>query len=146
MLTISIIIIASILAIVILVFLLKSSLPESKKQSILLLLGFLVFASILISNIKSKQMFSFNLFSSHTANRINSAFYGQLPNYQKKYHLDESLTGSLLTQKNYGSIEGKSYEEKIIFLSKKDEGASLFLFRLAEGLRSEGIPTFYIKI
>ena len=76
MLTISIIIIASILAIVILVFLLKSSLPESKKQSILLLLGFLVFASILISNIKSKQMFSFNLFSSHTANRINSAFYG----------------------------------------------------------------------
>ena len=131
MLTISIIIIASILAIIILAFLLKSSLPQNKKQSILLLLGFLVFTSILISNIKSKQIFSFNLFSSHTANRINSAFYGQLPTYQTKYHLDEGLIGSTLANNNYGAIEAKSYEEKIIYISKKDEGASLFLYRLA---------------
>lgn len=96
MLTISIIIIASILATVILAFLLKSSLPQNKKQSILLLLGFLVFTSILISNIKSKQLFSFNLFTSHAVNRINDAFYGSLPPYPHKYSLDDTDTGPLL--------------------------------------------------
>ena len=65
MLSLSVVIIASILASVALFFLMRSTLPEQKKQNILLLMGILIFSSIAISNIKTRDFSFGSLFGSH---------------------------------------------------------------------------------
>ena len=55
MISLSVVITASVLASVALFFLMRSTLPEKKKQNILLLMGILIFLSIAISNIKTRD-------------------------------------------------------------------------------------------
>ena len=65
MLSLSVVITASVLASVALYFLMRSTLPEPKKQNILLLMGILIFTSIAISNIKTREFTLSSLFDNN---------------------------------------------------------------------------------
>ena len=65
MISLSVVITASVLASVALFFLMRSTLPEKKKQNILLLMGILIFLSIAISNIKTRDFSLGSLFQNN---------------------------------------------------------------------------------
>lgn len=88
MFSLSIVIVASILAGVALFFLLGSKINDSKKQKILILMGMLIFLSILISNFKSNDIFTFSLLQNSAKNKINSIFIKEPLHYEHKYNLD----------------------------------------------------------
>lgn len=73
MLSLSMVVIASILASVALFFLMRSSLAEDKKQTILVLVGILFFLSIAISNFKSRE-FTLPFFSSPLKSKLKSIY------------------------------------------------------------------------
>ncbi len=146
-LSLSIVIIAAVLASVALFFLLGSKVDNFKKQNILIIVGSLILLSILISTFKSHDMFTFSLLNSVTKNKIHSMFATPLPAYVHKYHLDESTLGDYLFEKNYAfDPSAKDYNECIIYISKKDDGASFFLYQLTQKLRAKGYPAFYVKM
>lgn len=94
--SLSIVIVAAILASIALFFLLGSKINEFKKQNILILMGLLIFLSILISNFKSHDIFTFSLLHSSTKNKINSIFVKDPLSYNSKYNLDEKTLGDYL--------------------------------------------------
>lgn len=73
-LSISVIIISTLLCAVALFFLLGTPIKDIKKQQILVIVGLLIFLSILISNFKSQDIFTFSLLNSISKNKINSIF------------------------------------------------------------------------
>lgn len=108
-LSLSIVITASFLASLALFFLLGSSINENKKQKILMIMGVLIFLSILISNFKSQDIFTFSLLNNSSQNKIKSIFSNSLPAYSKKYELDPAILSSSIYDRNYGPIEKKDY-------------------------------------
>lgn len=146
-LSLSIVIIAAVLASVALFFLLGSNVNELKKQNILVIVGSLILLSILISNFKSNDLFKFSLLNSTSKNKINSIFSSDLPTYNNKYTMDSKTLGDYLFDKNYALDSGtKDYNECIIYVSNKGEGGSYFLYQLVQKLRSKGYPAFYVKM
>lgn len=73
-LSISVIIISTLLCAVALFFLLGTPIKDIKKQQILVIVGLLIFLSIMISNFKSQDIFTFSLLNSISKNKINSIF------------------------------------------------------------------------
>lgn len=73
-LSISVIIISTVLCAVALFFLLGTPIKDIKKQQILVIVGLLIFLSIMISNFKSQDIFTFSLLNSISKNKINSIF------------------------------------------------------------------------
>jgi hypothetical protein len=147
MISLSIVIIAAVLASVALFFLLGSNVQELKKQQILVIVGSLLLLAILISNFKSNDMFTFSLLNSSSKNKIHSVFSTGLPAYVQKYNLDPKTLGDYLFDKNYAFDSGsKDYTEYIIYSSNKDEGGSFFLHQLTDKLRAKGYPAFYVKM
>lgn len=145
--SLSIVIVAAILASIALFFLLGSKINEFKKQNILILMGLLIFLSILISNFKSHDIFTFSLLHSSTKNKINSIFVKDSLNYNSKYNLDQKTLGDHLFQRNYAlDFSSKDYNEFIIFSSKKHEGGSYFMSQLAQKIRYKNFPAFYVKM
>lgn len=146
-LSLSVVIVAAILASIALFFLLGSHIAEMKKQQILVIVGGLIFVSLLISSFKSQDIITFSLLNSVAKNKINSIFSNELPAYNQKYNFDPSLLGDYLLEKNYEFGSGsKDYNEYIIYLSDKDQGASFFLYQLTQKFRGKGIPAFYVKM
>lgn len=145
-LSLSIVIIAAVLASVALFFLLGSTVAEFKKQNILMIMGALLLLAILISNFKSNDMFTFSLLNSVSKNKIHSMFATELPSYSQKYNLDAKTLGDYLFEKNYMFDSAKDYNECIIYVANKDEGASYFLYQLTLKMRAKGYPAFYVKM
>ena len=132
MLSLSIVIIAAVLASVALFFLLGSNVQDIKKQQILVIMGSLLLLAILISNFKSNDLFTFSLLNSTSKNKIHSVFSTGLSAYSHKYSLEPKTLGDYLFEKNYAFDGGsKDYNEYIIYSANKDEGASFFLYQLA---------------
>jgi hypothetical protein len=101
----------------------------------------------MISNFKSQDIITFSLLNSVTKNKLNSIFIQDMIPYTQKYHLNDKLLGNYLFKQNYEGEPGlKNYQEYIIYLSDKDQGASYFLYQLAQKLRNQAIPTFYLKM
>lgn len=143
MLSLSIVILSAILASVALFFLLGSNLNQKKKQNILTTVGGLILLSIIISCFKSNQ-FSFSLFNNISSSNI---FLSQLGDYPTKYSLDIKALGDYLYEKNYLlDFNDQDFRQNILYISKKNEGASFYLYQLAMKLKKSGKPTFYIKI
>ncbi len=94
--SISIVIIAVVLASIALFFLLGSKINEFKKQNILALMGLLIFLSILIANFKSNDLLKFSLLHSSTKNKISSIFSKDMSPYSGKYSLDDKTLGDYL--------------------------------------------------
>lgn len=105
-LSLSIVIIAAVLASVALFFLLGSNVNELKKQNILVIVGSLILLSILISNFKSNDLFKFSLLNSTSKNKINSIFSSDLPTFNNKYTMDSKTLGDYLFDKNYALDSG----------------------------------------
>jgi hypothetical protein len=52
----------------------------------------------------------------------------------------------MLLDLNYGKVGGKGYSENILFISKKNEGATYAMHQLASELRYQSIPTLYMSL
>jgi hypothetical protein len=74
LISLTIVILAAVLASVALFFLLGAKVDDFKKQNILIIVGSLILLSILISNFKSNDMFTFSLLNSVSKNKIHSMF------------------------------------------------------------------------
>ena len=146
MFSLSVVILASVLASVALFFLMRSSLAEHSKQKILVIMGVLIFFSIAISNFKSREL-SLPFLTNSTHNKLSAIFLKDLPPYPNKYTLDQEVVGDTLGMKNYGKFErDKEFIEWLVFISNKGDGASYYLYQMAGELRSKKIPTLYVKL
>ena len=119
----------------------SEELTEKKKTTILLIVGAVIFASFIVTNIKHPSPSSgaqlqdlTHLFFKKDCN------YGLEAKYQSPVELAEDIVNEVYAR-NYQSIQSRpqvegdsedAQQENVLFLSKKDEGASYFLGGLAE--------------
>lgn len=127
-----------------------AQLDELLRARILLLVGVLLAVSIAISAFKEKRYITFSLLKSDI-NEVERLFTTLPKQYRAKYaalskRIDDQWNRDFFTT-NYPQFESSptAYEEKVLFVSSKNQGASMFMYSLASRLQRKGIPALYCR-
>ena len=124
----------------------RSKLSPSTKTLILTIVGILLSLSLLISTLKENRHLTFSLLKTNL--NILEQKFTQLPPYTPKYNLTipDPINEALYIPNYplYNEIQ-ISNREKLIYVSKENQGASVFLHHLAQKLQQKRIPAFYAR-
>lgn len=127
-----------------------AKLDDLMKVRILLLVGVMLAISLTISAFKEKRYITFSLLKSDI-NEVERLFTTLGREYRHKYswmekRIDDGWSESFF-RTNYASYGSSptSYEEKLLFISSKNQGASMFLYYLTRKLQEAGVPALYCK-